>query len=37
MLCIFTATTLNAYLNIRLSLPAAFDDYHNLNPAIFRK
>lgn len=37
MLCIFTATTLTAYLNIRLSLPIAFDDYSNLKPTIFRK
>lgn len=37
MLCIFTATTLTAYLNIRLSLPIAFDDYDNLKSDIFRK
>jgi putative ABC transport system permease protein len=37
MLCIFTATSLTAYLNIRLSLSIAFDDYHNLRPSIFRK
>ena len=30
MICIFSAIALSAYLNIRLSMPIAFDDYQNL-------
>jgi putative ABC transport system permease protein len=36
MICIFTSTVVAAMLNIRLSLPKAFDEYDRLSPDIFK-